>query len=113
MGSSDTNEIRIDDAGVSEQHAVIHRTGSDTWEVTDQMSTNVLIVNGNTTNKCFLANGDLITLGATDCEFVLPKGYRVRERKSAGRKSQKIFLIIAIVLIVSVAVGVYLARNYM
>lgn len=119
VGSAGNSSLRIDDDGVSSQHAVIQRTGNS-WEVTDQMATNVLRVNGNVTNKCFLANGDKITLGAVDCEFVLPKGYRVREQSptspTGGGKSRKmVYWIIALILILAAAgaVGIYFARNYM
>ena len=119
VGSSGNSNLRLDDDGVSSQHAVIQRTGNS-WEVTDQMATNVLRVNGNVTNKCFLANGDKITLGAIDCEFVLPKGYRVREQSqpspAGGGKSRKmIYWIIALVLILAAAAaaGIYFAKNYM
>jgi len=113
IGSSENSNLRIDDKSVSQQHAVIQRNGNS-WEVTDQMATNVLHVNGNRTNKCFLANGDKITLGAIDCEFVLPSGYRVREQSAANSgKSRKVtYIIIALLLIAAAAAAGFFFTSY-
>ena len=106
------NDIHIDDKGVSEYHAVIHRAG-DSWEIIDQMSTNVLRVNESNTNKSFLQTGDKISLGPIDCEFVLPDGYH------AGRKNTQFkFLkttirgIVILLVVFTIFTTVYFFRNH-
>ena len=113
IGSSGESNLVIDDEGVSSRHAVVQRS-NNSWEVTDQMATNVLRVNGNITNKCFLANGDKITLGAIDCEFVLPSGYKVRDggSTSAGKSRFATYFFIALILLIAVAAGIYFGQDF-
>jgi len=97
LGSSDDNDIRIADEGVS----------------TDQMSTNLLRVNGSTTNKRYLSKGDRINLGPIDCDFVLPDGYRVVQKKTGSRRSLLLSLavgIVVIALVVLIALYFYTAK---
>ena len=112
LGSSRDSDILIEDEGVSSIHAVIQRTGNR-WEVTDQMSTNVLRVNGTATNKCYLTRGDKINLGSVDCEFVLPDGYRVRQSGSQSRISKFFKWGLALLLLaIAIILAVYFFRDY-
>ena len=112
LGSSRNNEILIQDEGVSSIHAVIQRSGNR-WEVIDQMSTNVLRVNGTVTNKCYLSSGDKINLGPVDCEFILPAGYRLRQ-KSGESGFLKYFIrgLVLLLVIVAILLAVYLLRDH-
>ena len=112
LGSSRDSDILIEDEGVSSTHAVIQRS-SNRWEVTDQMSTNVLRVNDTVTNKCYLTRGDKINLGSVDCEFVLPDGYRVRQNTSrSGLLKFFIWGLSLLVLAVAIILAVYLFRDH-
>jgi pSer/pThr/pTyr-binding forkhead associated (FHA) protein len=113
IGSAGESNLIIDDEGVSSNHAVVQRN-NNSWEVTDQMATNVLRVNGTITNKCFLASGDKITLGAIDCEFVLPHGYKVRDNSpaSGGKSRFATYFVVALILLIAVAAGVYFGREF-
>jgi|GEM_PF-1251923 len=112
LGSSDDNDIRIADEGVSTNHALLQRNANQ-WEVIDQMSTNLLRVNGSTTNKRYLSKGDRINLGPIDCDFVLPDGYRVVQKKTGSRRSLLLSLavgIVVIALVVLIALYFYTAK---
>lgn len=122
VGSASGSNVQITDDGVSSQHAVIQRVGN-TWEIMDQMATNVLRVNGTATNRCYLKTGDLISFGPIDCEFVLPSGYKPRKSKpgskqsasnqsGAGKSRAKLWSIIIILALIAAAAFYLLKEGY-
>lgn len=62
MGRAPTNEILIDDEGVSRQHAYVERNALGLILV-DNNSTNGVFVNGNKVMRHILADGDKVQLG--------------------------------------------------
>jgi hypothetical protein len=64
IGRASTADIRLDDTGVSRQHAEVRREGDDVI-VVDLGSTNGTTVNGRTVERARLAPGDRIEVGRT------------------------------------------------
>ena len=68
LGRSGQCDIVIDDAGASRRHAEIRRDG-EAWVAIDLGSTNGLFVNGQRTDRAYLANGDVLSIGRTQMRF--------------------------------------------
>jgi hypothetical protein len=68
LGRSEQCDIVVDDAGASRRHAEIRRDG-EAWVAVDLGSTNGLYVNGQRTDRAFLANGDVLSIGRTQMRF--------------------------------------------
>ncbi|HEY7793231.1 MAG TPA: DUF3662 and FHA domain-containing protein [Gaiellaceae bacterium] len=68
LGRSKDTDVRVEDANVSRRHAELRREGADWWLV-DLDSTNGTQLNGRRVSRSKLADGDTITLGATDLTF--------------------------------------------
>lgn len=64
IGRAPTNEVLIDDEGVSRQHAMIERHAAGLVLV-DNNSTNGVFVNGDRINRHVLADGDKVQLGSS------------------------------------------------
>ena len=75
LGRSKDSDVQVEDANVSRRHAELRREGGNWWLV-DLGSTNGTELNGKRVQRSKLADGDTITLGATDLVF--------GKRKSAG-----------------------------
>ena len=68
LGRSKDCDVQVEDANVSRRHAELRREGSSWWLV-DLDSTNGTELNGKRVQRMQLADGDTITLGATDLVF--------------------------------------------
>jgi hypothetical protein len=73
LGRSKECDIQVEDANVSRRHAELRREGT-TWWIVDLDSTNGTELNGRHVDRARLANGDTITLGATELVFGLGPG---------------------------------------
>ncbi len=74
IGSSSSQDIVLNDAGVSGTHAVIDRDGKK-WKLTDSLSQNQTFVNDKTAAFSYLSDGDIIDFGPIKCKFVIPQSY--------------------------------------
>jgi len=63
VGRGPDNDLVLPDLLVSRHHAVIRRTGADTFAVADLGSTNGTFVNGRRISSCQVRSGDLISIG--------------------------------------------------
>ena len=68
LGRSKDCDVQVEDANVSRRHAELRREGASWWLV-DLDSTNGTELNGKRVRRMQLADGDTITLGATDLVF--------------------------------------------
>jgi hypothetical protein len=68
LGRSKDADVRVEDANVSRRHAELRREGA-TWWIVDLDSTNGTELNGKRVSRAKLAEGDTITLGATELTF--------------------------------------------
>ena len=68
LGRSKDCDVQVEDANVSRRHAELRREGA-TWWLVDLDSTNGTELNGKRVQRAKLAEGDTITLGATDLVF--------------------------------------------
>ncbi|WP_378952145.1 FHA domain-containing protein [Pelosinus sp. sgz500959] len=69
IGRSEHNEIFVDDAFVSYEHAIINKNKQGYW-LTDLNSTNKTYLNNQPVNiETLLKNGDLIKIGAVTFRF--------------------------------------------
>ena len=68
IGRSRDCDIQLADANVSRRHAELRQEGPAYW-VVDLDSTNGIEVNGKRVKRAKLADGDTVTLGATDVRF--------------------------------------------
>lgn len=69
IGRSEHNEVSIEDAFVSHEHAVINKSRQGYW-LTDLNSTNKTYLNNQpVTTEKLLKNGDLIKIGAVTFRF--------------------------------------------
>lgn len=69
IGRSEQNEVMIDDAFVSHEHAIINKTKQGYW-LTDLKSTNKTYLNNQPViTEILLKNGDLIKIGAVTFRF--------------------------------------------
>ena len=70
IGRKMNNDIQLNDAAVSSEHACLHRSPSEYLEnhfdfvIEDKASTNGTLVNGQLVNKITLRHGDLIQVGS-------------------------------------------------
>ncbi|MBI4617231.1 MAG: AAA family ATPase [Planctomycetes bacterium] len=69
IGRSPSSTIRLDDNGVSRQHARLVREDGG-WTIHDLGSRNAILVNGEKSSRARLAHGDKIKIGAATLEFV-------------------------------------------
>jgi hypothetical protein len=69
LGRSRDCEIRVSDANVSRRHCEVVQESPTSWVVADLGSTNGTELNGRKITRAELADGDRITLGATDVIF--------------------------------------------
>ena len=74
VGSDRERDIVFFDDGVSGLHARIVNDGRR-WKVIDQMSANGTFVNGKRSSLSYLAPGDRIVFGRTECIFHLPGSF--------------------------------------
>jgi len=68
LGRDEKCAIRLDVDGVSRNHAQVIREGTD-WLVTDLMSTNGTLVNGEKVDQRKLADGDTVKIGDVELVF--------------------------------------------
>lgn len=70
VGRSSANDVSMPDlAHVSSQHCTIRRGSNGTWQITDNHSTNGLVINGSKVTSATLNNGTVITIGDHKLEF--------------------------------------------
>jgi pSer/pThr/pTyr-binding forkhead associated (FHA) protein len=72
IGRKPSNDIQIDDAGVSKEHAVVTTVGNDQI-LEDNASTNGTLVNGERTTRRILQNGDVIQVSRYQLKYVNQK----------------------------------------
>ena len=72
IGKRDDNHILLPDSRISRVHCWLHRIdfGPSRWQIVDNGSTNGLFINGTRVQEHELQQGDLITIGGFDLEFV-------------------------------------------
>jgi membrane associated rhomboid family serine protease len=72
VGKRDGNHILLLDQRVSRLHCTLRRIdfGPSRWQIIDKASTNGLFVNGTRVQEHELKQGDLITIGGFDLEFI-------------------------------------------
>ncbi len=68
LGRGSDNDLVISDPSVSKKHATI-RLVDNNWELTDNYSSNGIIVNGRSVKKIFLEYGDKIEIGGSILRF--------------------------------------------
>jgi predicted nucleic acid-binding Zn-ribbon protein len=81
IGRSLSAEVRIDDPTVSRRHALVHRDG-DVVRVLDDRSLNGIYRNGRRVELDELADGDVVTVGRFEMQFMRLSGDR--EQMLAG-----------------------------
>jgi pSer/pThr/pTyr-binding forkhead associated (FHA) protein len=73
LGRSSSSGLRIDDDKVSRQHALVQRTGTAAWRITDLDSTNGTFVNDHPIRADHpLRDRDRIRIGGTELVFCAP-----------------------------------------
>lgn len=108
IGRTDENFILLSDPSISRHHAKIFRH-ADTYQVQDLGSSNGSTINGKPLKApVILSSGDQVKFG--NVEFVFVEGNRTvdaRAYQSAPQQSSKLYLIIAvaILLVVGIAIG--------
>lgn len=73
IGRSRECDLRVTDGNASRRHAEVRR-GEESWVVVDLGSTNGTELNGRRITRETLADGDRITIGATDIVFGCTRG---------------------------------------
>jgi pSer/pThr/pTyr-binding forkhead associated (FHA) protein len=69
IGRATDNAIVLDDGTVSAQHAVVEKK-ADLYVIMDRDSTNGLFFKGNRIREHIFAEGDVVTIGTHEFEFV-------------------------------------------
>lgn len=69
LGRHEDNDIQIDDSTLSAHHACL-RLQHDACEITDLDSTNGILFNGKKVSQQLLSDGDRVTVGTHDLEYV-------------------------------------------
>jgi pSer/pThr/pTyr-binding forkhead associated (FHA) protein len=72
IGRERSNDIVIDDAAVSREHATITSIGND-HILEDLSSANGTLVNGAAATRCILQHGDVVALGGYHLRYLNPK----------------------------------------
>jgi pSer/pThr/pTyr-binding forkhead associated (FHA) protein len=72
LGRSRECDVRLTDANVSRRHAEVRHEDDEFW-IVDLGSTNGTELNGKRIERARLADGDTITLGATEVGFSRPQ----------------------------------------
>lgn len=70
IGRGDGNDLQIDDATISGQHAVIEQTDGGGFEIRDLDSTNGILYRGEKVRQRTLSDGDYVVIGTHDLQFV-------------------------------------------
>ena len=88
IGRSRSSDIVINDPAVSRDHAVLLRR-NDGWFITDTGSKSGVFVNGQqTTGRCAVAIGDIITLG--DTRLVLRRSVTAANRQGYVKETKRV-----------------------
>ena len=69
IGRAGSNDLQLDDGTVSSEHAVVVRRG-ELFAVLDRDSTNGITLNGKRISEHTFAEGDVITIGTHEFEFL-------------------------------------------
>ena len=80
IGRDSDNDVQIDNAAVSREHAKIIR-GTNHYLLEDLNSTNGTFVNGKKINKKYLKEDDEISIGKHSLQIILEKRPAIREGK--------------------------------
>lgn len=83
VGRQTGNTVRLDDSGVSKQHAVLERR-DDGWRVRDLRSSNGTFVNGERIEEAPLEQGDELLFGTTRLFFDLAEPPRAADEPADG-----------------------------
>jgi pSer/pThr/pTyr-binding forkhead associated (FHA) protein len=110
--------IRFDEGDISEWHAKIVREGQK-WKLIDAISSNGSFVNDLRIGMSYLASGDCLRFGRTECVFHLPgagaaTGARNRTAAAgdgAGAGKKKLIIAIAVSFVVTLIVLYLLFRS--
>ena len=86
LGRLPTNDIPVEDAKASREHAKIYRQG-DRFAIVDLNSSNGTTVNGKPVTKQVLEHGDVIAIGLVEMQFEDPEAEARREAAKPQRKS--------------------------
>jgi len=89
LGRADENNIKISDPAVSSLHASIVRLGGR-YQLFDKNSKNGSKVNGEFVKSIFLQHNDIIEIGGTRLQFVLPKQIKAPTEKPTPRPTSLI-----------------------
>lgn len=93
IGRGDDNDIVLPDSNASRNHAELVRDGSGRYLVRDVGSRNGILVNRKKTPQAVLKNGDKVTIGSTNVEFVTDgDGSGASDSTGAGKR----WLVVAI-----------------
>lgn len=74
LGRAEDNDIVLPDSNASRNHAELVREPSGRYVVRDLGSRNGILVNRRKVPKALLGNGDRVTIGSTNIEFLSPDG---------------------------------------
>ena len=86
LGRLPTNDIPVEDAKASREHAKIYRQGGR-FAIVDLNSSNGTTVNGKPVTKQVLEHGDVIAIGLVAMEFEDPEEEARKEAAKPQRKS--------------------------
>lgn len=70
VGRGDGNDLQIDDATVSTDHALIERLSEGAYQIRDLGSTNGVLYQGDKIDSQVLSDGDFLTLGTHELQYV-------------------------------------------
>ena len=108
IGRDPENNIQIDHASISRLHARIIKKGENTFQITDENSTNGLFLDDKQVNRATLHHGEVIRCGDVEAVFLAPgKLFAFEELKagktngsSGGLDRKKLIMIVCGVLVV-------------
>jgi len=110
VGSSESSNVRFEDAGVSGKHATL-RHDKSTWLLIDDLSVNGTFVNDKKVLKGYLADGDRVRFGPVECRFYLPPP-GAADRAGGGASWRKYGIIAAFAFALTLAM-LWLAYRFM
>jgi pSer/pThr/pTyr-binding forkhead associated (FHA) protein len=70
IGRKGSNDIQIDDATLSGEHALIELCDDGSYQINDLNSTNGILYKGKKIETRTLADGDIVVMGTHDLEYV-------------------------------------------
>ncbi len=87
IGRHANSDLRIDDPGISRDHACIYQSYGVHW-IDDLGSLNGTYVRGRRVKRCWLRDGDWIQLGSRVCfRYAVTGGAKVEDRRPCAARS--------------------------